>query len=298
MKGMDNKRLYTPSVTREVIEKHGFRFSKNLGQNFLIDGNIINSICSKAEITDADLVLEIGPGIGTLTQELCERAKKVIAIELDKKLLPILDETLSLYNNVEIINEDVLKIDLKSLLENKVEDENIKVVANLPYYITTPIIMRFLEEKLNIDKIVVMVQKEVALRMKAEAGTKDYGALSIAVQYYSDPEIILHVPKNVFVPRPNVDSAVIMLDVHDNQKYKVADEKLLFQIVKAAFGKRRKTLTNALSSSTLNLSKDAINKSLEECNIDPRRRGETLSIKEFVTLTDYIFALKDRNEQK
>ncbi|WP_202708185.1 16S rRNA (adenine(1518)-N(6)/adenine(1519)-N(6))-dimethyltransferase RsmA [Sporosalibacterium faouarense] len=289
---MDDKRLYSPSVTKEVIQKYGFKFSKSLGQNFLIDGNIIDNICIESGITDSDFVLEIGPGIGTLTQSLCERAKKVIAIELDRKLLPILEETLSSYDNVEVVHGDVLKIDLESLLREKFKGEKASVVANLPYYITTPIIMRFLEEKINVEKIVVMVQKEVAYRMKANPGNKDYGALSIAVQYYSDPEIILNVPKNVFMPRPNVDSAVIMLNIHKEPRYSVSDEKLLFQIVKAAFGKRRKTLLNALSSSGLGLTKDEVNKALERCGIDPKRRGETLTISEYVTLTESIAQAK------
>ncbi len=286
-----NNRIYSPAITKEIINKHKFKFSKSLGQNFLIDGNIIDSICTKAEIKTEDEVLEVGPGIGTLTQELCKRAGKVIAIELDKGLLPILDETLAEYKNVEIVQGDVLKIDLHSLFKDKFSQGRIKVVANLPYYITTPIVMKFLEERLNIDKIVVMVQKEVAQRMTASPGNKDYGALSVAVQYYSQADIILDVPSSVFMPRPNVDSAVIMLNVYDKPRIEVKNEKLLFSIVKAAFGKRRKTLLNALSSSNLNMTKDSLKKALNMCNIDPVRRGETLTIKEFVALSDYIHEL-------
>ncbi|MGF7058409.1 16S rRNA (adenine(1518)-N(6)/adenine(1519)-N(6))-dimethyltransferase RsmA [Brassicibacter mesophilus] len=285
---MDNRKLYSPNVTKEVIERHGFRFSKSLGQNFLIDGNIIEKICDGADINENDGIIEIGPGIGTLTQQLCERAGKVVAIELDKNLLPILDDTLSAYDNVEIVYGDVLKINLDQLIKEKLKGRNIKVVANLPYYITTPIIMKLLEERLDIDKIVVMIQKEVAERMQADPGNKDYGALSVAVQYYSQPEIIVNVPKNVFMPKPNVDSAVIMLDIYDSPMVEVIDKKLFFEVVKAAFGKRRKTLLNALSSGTLNINKEEIQDILHSCDINPQRRGETLSIDEFATLANSI----------
>lgn len=284
----ENKKLYSPVVVKEIIEKHGFKFSKSLGQNFLIDGNIIDRIIERADIEGNDGIIEIGPGIGTLTQKLCEKAKKVVAIELDSNLIPILEETLGAYNNVEIIHGDVLKVDLKHIIEEKLASEKVKVVANLPYYITTPIIMKLLEENLSIDKIVVMVQKEVALRMKAAPGNKDYGALSVAVQYYSKPEIIVDVPKNVFMPRPNVDSAVIMLDVYKEPAIKVENEKIFFNIVKAAFGKRRKTLLNALASS-IDLKKERIEEILKECGIDPMRRGETLTIKEFALVADEIY---------
>ncbi len=287
MKG-ENKRLYSPAVVKEIIEKHGFRFSKSLGQNFLIDGNIIDRIIEGAGIRDDDGVIEVGPGIGTLTQKLCESAGKVVAIELDNNLLPILEETLGSYSNVEIVHGDVLKVNLNQLIEEKFDGKKVKVVANLPYYITTPIIMKLLEEKLKIDKIVVMVQKEVALRMKAKPGNKDYGALSIAVQYYSKPEIIVDVPKNVFMPKPNVDSAVIMLDIYDEPVIKVRDEKLFFNVVKAAFGKRRKTLLNALAGG-IALKKEEIEKVLERSQIDPVRRGETLSITEFARIADEIY---------
>lgn len=284
----ENKRLYSPAVVKEIIEKHGFRFSKSLGQNFLIDGNIIDRIIDGANIKADDGIIEVGPGIGTLTQKLCESAGKVVAIELDNNLLPILEETLGGYSNFEVVHGDVLKVDLNKIIEEKLEARKVKVVANLPYYITTPIIMKLLEENIKIDKIVVMVQKEVALRMKANPGNKDYGALSIAVQYYSKPEIIVDVPKNVFMPRPNVDSAVIMLDVYHEPIIKVKDEKLFFKVVKAAFGKRRKTLLNALTSG-IELKKEEIEVVLERSGIDPVRRGETLSITEFARIADEIY---------
>ncbi len=285
----ENKRLYSPAVVKEVIEKHGFRFSKSLGQNFLIDGNIIDNIIEGSNIGIDDGIIEIGPGIGTLTQKLCESAGKVITIELDNNLLPILEETLGDYNNIEVIHGDVLKVDLNKIINEKLEGRKVKVVANLPYYITTPIIMKLLEENLRIDKIVVMVQKEVALRMKASPGNKDYGALSVAVQYYSAPEIIVDVPKNVFMPRPNVDSAVIMLDVYKEPAIKVKDQRLFFNVVKAAFGKRRKTLLNALSSD-IELRKEEIEAALERSGIDPIRRGETLDITEFARIADEIYS--------
>jgi len=288
MNNMENKKLYSPNVTKEIIEEYGFRFSKSLGQNFLIDGNIIDNICDGAEINKNDGIIEVGPGIGTLTQQLCERAGKVVAIELDKNLLPILDKTLNSYDNVEVVHGDVLKVDLNQIIKEKLDGLNVKVVANLPYYITTPIIMKLLEEQYDIDKIVVMIQKEVAVRMQAAPGNKDYGALSVAVQYYSKPEIIVNVPKNVFMPRPNVDSAVVMLDIYSSPSVEVREPKLFFKAVKAAFGKRRKTLLNALSSSTLGIDKKKIQEILCSCNIDPQRRGETLDINEFANLANAI----------
>ncbi|RKD30902.1 16S rRNA (adenine(1518)-N(6)/adenine(1519)-N(6))-dimethyltransferase RsmA [Thermohalobacter berrensis] len=288
---MDGKKLYSPKVTKEIVEKYSFKFSKSLGQNFLVDGNVIRKICDGANITKEDEVLEIGPGIGTLTQILAERAKKVVSVEIDKKLLPILDETLSGYENVEIVHGDVLEINLNTLIREKFKNKRIKVVANLPYYITTPIIMTLLEQKLPIDKIVVMIQKEVALRMQANPGSKDYGSLSIAVQYYSEPKIITNVSKNVFIPKPKVDSTVIMLDILDKPRVEVKDEKLMFNIVKAAFAKRRKTLTNALNSSPLGLSKKDIKEALASCDVDPKVRGENLTIEEYAQIANVI-ALK------
>ena len=236
---MDKKRLYSPSYVKEIIDKYNFRFSKGLGQNFLIDGNIVRKICEEGEVSKEDDILEIGPGIGTLTEELSYKANKVVAVELDKSLFPILDETLAGCNNVEIVPGDILKIDLPKLFSEKFESENIKIVANLPYYITTPIIGRLLEEELDIDSILVMVQSEVAERMKASPGTKDYGSLSVFVQYYTDPEIVLSVPKTAFIPRPNVDSAVIKLKIR-KEKIELEDRDTFFKVVKAAFSQREK----------------------------------------------------------
>ena len=287
-----NRDLYTPSKTKEIISKYGFRFSKRMGQNFLIDGNIINNICQGAEITQADGIIEIGPGIGTLTQQLSRYAKKVVAIELDKKLIPILGETLEGIDNIKIINNDVLKVDLEKLIEEEFEGLNVKVVANLPYYITTPIIMKLLETKLPIESISVMIQKEVAERMIAPPGKKDFGALSVAVQYYSSPEIITIVPKTVFIPQPNVDSAVIKLNIHKTPPVSVEDDKLMFDVVKSAFGQRRKTILNALSGGYLDLDKEKIKEILEIAEIDPKKRGEVLSIEDFAHIANVISSQK------
>ena len=284
---MNEKRLYSPAYVKEIIAKYGFRFSKSLGQNFLIDGNIVRKICEEADITREDGVLEVGPGIGTLTEELSLRAGKVVAVELDKNLLPILSDTLKAYENIEIVNGDILKLDLRSFLKEKFTSQNVKVVANLPYYITTPIIIKFLEEELNLDSIIVMVQKEVAERMKAKPGTKDYGALSVFVQYYTEPKIILDVPKTVFMPKPNVDSAVILLKVR-KERIDLKNKELFFRLVKAAFGKRRKTLLNSLSSSDLGLGKDQIRDILEKCNIDPNLRAENLTIEDFAKVSSLL----------
>lgn len=283
-----NRDLYMPSKTKEIVSKYGFRFSKSLGQNFLVDGNIITKICEGADITEADGIIEIGPGIGTLTQQLSKYAKKVIAVELDTKLLPILEETLEGIDNVKVINSDILKVDIKKLIEEEFEGLNVKVVANLPYYITTPIIMKLLEEKLDIKSISVMIQKEVAERMIADPGSKDYGALSVAVQYHSDPKIIANVPSSVFIPKPNVDSAVIRLDVYKNPPVEVIDEKLMFKVVKSAFGQRRKTVLNALSGGYLELDKDIIRDVLEIAEIDPKKRGEVLSKEDFAHIANVI----------
>lgn len=276
---MDKKRLYSPSYVKEIIDKYNFRFSKGLGQNFLIDGNIVRKICEEGEISKEDDILEIGPGIGTLTEELSYKANKVVAVELDKSLFPILDETLAGCNNVEIVPGDILKIDLSKLFSEKFESENIKIVANLPYYITTPIIGRLLEEELDIDSILVMVQSEVAERMKASPGTKDYGSLSVFVQYYTDPEIVLSVPKTAFMPRPNVDSAVIKLKIR-KEKIELKDREIFFKVVKAAFSQRRKTILNSLSSG-LKTDKATIRAILEKADIDPKLRAENLTIEDF-----------------
>ncbi|MBU5294271.1 16S rRNA (adenine(1518)-N(6)/adenine(1519)-N(6))-dimethyltransferase RsmA [Anaerosalibacter bizertensis] len=276
---MDKKRLYSPSYVKEIIDKYNFRFSKGLGQNFLIDGNIVRKICEEGEVSKEDDILEIGPGIGTLTEELSYKANKVVAVELDKSLFPILDETLAGCNNVEIVPGDILKIDLPKLFSEKFESENIKIVANLPYYITTPIIGRLLEEELDIDSILVMVQSEVAERMKASPGTKDYGSLSVFVQYYTEPEIVLSVPKTAFMPRPNVDSAVIKLKIR-KEKIELKDREIFFKVVKAAFSQRRKTILNSLSSG-LKTDKATIRAILEKADIDPKLRAENLTIEDF-----------------
>ena len=241
--------LGTPSATKEIIKKYSFAFQKKFGQNFLIDSNVLESIIRGAEITKDDFVLEIGPGIGTMTQYLCEAARQVVAVEIDKMLIPILEDTLSEYDNVEVINQDVLKVDIKSLAEEKNNGKPIKVVANLPYYITTPIIMGLFESGVPIDSITIMVQKEVADRMQTGPGSKDYGALSLAVQYYATAKVILNVSATCFMPRPNVDSAVIKLTRHKEPTVNVADEKLMFKIIRASFNQRRKTLVNGLKNS-------------------------------------------------
>lgn len=282
------EKLSSPRRTKEIVNKYGFRFSKSLGQNFLIDENIILKIIEGSEINKNDVIIEVGPGIGTLTQYLAEMSKKVLAIEIDKSLIPVLDETLESYDNVEVINSDVLELDLKKLVSDKFPGEKVKVVANLPYYVTTPIIMKFLEEEVPVKDIVVMVQKEVADRLKAKPKTKDYGSLSVAVQYYSQPEIVTRVPRSVFIPNPNVESTVIRLKVLDNPQVKVTDRKIFHKVVRASFAKRRKTLLNSLSFSDLELNKDQIKEILVACDIDPRRRGETLDIEEFAVLSNKI----------
>ncbi|WP_276537052.1 16S rRNA (adenine(1518)-N(6)/adenine(1519)-N(6))-dimethyltransferase RsmA [Anaerosalibacter massiliensis] len=261
------------------MSKYNFKFSKSLGQNFLIDGNILRKICEEGQVSKKDDILEIGPGIGTLTEELSSRANKVVAVELDKALIPILDETLKDCYNVEIVSGDILKIDLPKLFKEKFKNENIKVVANLPYYITTPIIGKLLEDELDIDSILVMVQYEVAERMKASPGTKDYGSLSVFVQYYTEPEIIFSVPKTAFMPSPNVDSAVIELKIR-KEKLELENRERFFKVVKAAFSQRRKTILNSLSSG-LKIEKDIIRDTLDKSGIDSKLRAENLTIEEF-----------------
>lgn len=282
------EKLSSPKKTKEIVNKYGFRFSKSLGQNFLIDENIIYKIIDGAEITKDDVVIEIGPGIGTLTQYLAEAAKKVLAIEIDKTLIPILGETLKDYENVEVINADVLNVDLKELVLDKFGGQRVKIVANLPYYVTTPIIMKFLEEEVPLLDMVVMMQKEVADRLKAKPSTKDYGSLSVAVQYYCEPSIVTRVPRTVFIPNPNVESTVIRLKVLDNPPVQVADRKVFHNVVRASFAKRRKTLLNTLSLSNLGLDKEQVKESLADCDIDPKRRGESLTIEEFAALANSI----------
>ncbi len=282
-----NKRLSSHSATMDLVKKHGFKFTKSLGQNFLIDDNIVDKIVAGAGIGPGDKIIEVGPGIGTLTREMASRAEALMAVEIDKNLIPILADTLGDYDNVKIVNEDIIKADIRGLIDENLGGGPVKLVANLPYYITTPIIMRFLEENINVTDIVVMVQKEVAERMNAQPGGKDFGALSVAVQYYCDTEIVAKVPRHLFVPQPNVDSIVIALRVRPERKYKVDDEDLYFKVVKAAFGQRRKTLLNSISSMG-NLSKDQVKEALEEAGIDPKRRGETLSLDEFAILSNVI----------
>ena len=285
--------LGTPSATKEIINKYSFAFQKKFGQNFLIDSNVLESIIRGAEITKDDFVLEIGPGIGTMTQYLCEAARQVVAVEIDKMLIPILEDSLSEYDNVEVINQDVLKVDIKSLADEKNNGKPIKVVANLPYYITTPIIMGLFESGVPIDSITIMVQKEVADRMQTGPGSKDYGALSLAVQYYATAKVILNVSATCFMPRPNVDSAVIKLTRHKEPTVNVADEKLMFKIIRASFNQRRKTLVNGLKNSPeLSFSKEQIVKAIEKIGKPETIRGEALTLEEFAELANAFTELK------
>ncbi|NLN41413.1 MAG: 16S rRNA (adenine(1518)-N(6)/adenine(1519)-N(6))-dimethyltransferase RsmA [Clostridiales bacterium] len=287
------KSLTSPKVIKEILEKHNFRFSKSLGQNFLIDRNIVEKIMEGAQVTQGDRVLEIGPGIGTLTQELISRGAKVVAVEIDKNLLPILAETLGTPPNLSIVHGDILKIDIQGLVNEFFEGKEFKVVANLPYYITTPIIMRFLEEYLPFTTLTVMIQKEVAQRMAAKPGQKEYGSLSVAIQYYTKPRLVCRVPSSVFMPRPKVDSIVIALDRLDEPPVAVYDRDLFFKVVKAAFAKRRKTILNNLTSGDLKeWDKEKILEVLESSGIDPQRRGETLNIQEFATIANNMRDIK------
>lgn len=286
-------RLSSHKATKEVVQKHNFKFSKSLGQNFLIDDNVIDKILSGARVSEEDNIIEVGPGIGTLTREMGKTAKKVVAIEIDKSLISILKETLEEFDNVEVINKDILKVDIQELVKEKLNGGPVKLIANLPYYITTPIVMKFLEEDIPVTDIVVMVQKEVADRMNALPGSKDYGALSIAVQYYCETEIVAKAPRHMFVPQPNVDSTVIGLHVREEKKYKVDNEEIFFKTVKASFGQRRKTLLNSLGGLGF-LNKDEIREVLQEANIDEKRRGETLSIEEFANLANKVTEYQNR----
>ena len=285
--------LSNPTNTLAVINKHEFAFQKKFGQNFLIDEGIVNKIVREAGVTKDDFVLEIGPGIGTMTQLLCEQAGGVAAVEIDTNLIPILKETLAEYDNVTIINEDILKVDIKKLAEEKNGGKPIKVVANLPYYITTPIIMGLFESNVPIDSITVMVQKEVADRMQVGPGTKDYGALSLAVQYYSKPQVVINVPPECFIPRPNVGSAVIRLTRYKEPPVNVKDEKLMFKLIRASFNQRRKTLANGLNNSPeINFSKEEITAAIESLHKGPSIRGEALTLSEFAALSDYFSNIK------
>lgn len=281
--------LVNPKKTKEILNKYDFVLQKKYGQNFLIDNHVLDKIIEGADVGKDDFVLEIGPGIGTLTQALCEKARQVQAVEIDKALIPILNETLADYDNVSIINKDILKIDLNKLVEEKNNGNPIKVVANLPYYITTPIIMAFLENSVPVESLTVMVQKEVAQRMQASAGSKDYGALSLAVQYYAEPYIVANVPPNCFIPRPKVASTVIRLKVYKEPQVEVKDEKLMFQLIRASFNQRRKTLVNGLNNSKdLTFSKEEIQEALRNQNISEMIRGEALTLEKFAGLANYL----------
>ena len=282
-------KLGNPKNTIEILNKYKFVFQKKFGQNFLIDTHVLEKIVNAAEITKDDFVLEIGPGIGTLTQYLCERAGKVVAVEIDKMLIPILEETLAAYDNVRVLNEDILKVDLVSLIKEENNNRPIKVVANLPYYITTPIIMDLFEKHIPLSGITIMIQKEVADRIRAIPGSKDYGALSLVVQYYAKPYIAANVPPNCFIPRPKVGSAVICLTPHKKPPYDVKDESLLFSLIRASFNQRRKTLVNGIYNyEGLSFSKDLILEALTASGLAKDIRGESLSLEQFINIANYL----------
>jgi 16S rRNA (adenine1518-N6/adenine1519-N6)-dimethyltransferase len=281
--------LGNPTNTIAVLNRYGFSFQKKFGQNFLIDENVVEKIVREAGVTKDDFVLEIGPGIGTMTQILCENAREVVAVEIDKKLIPILTEdTLAAYDNVTVINEDILKVDIAKLANERNGGRPIKVVANLPYYITTPIIMGLFESHVPLESITVMVQKEVADRMQVGPGTKDYGALSLAVQYYANPKLVLTVPASCFMPRPNVDSAVIRLTRYEEPPVDVKNEKLMFQLIRAAFNQRRKTLVNSIGNSGLAVTKEQAVNAIAECAFSPTVRGEALTLEQFAMLANKL----------
>lgn len=281
--------LGNPQETIAVLQKYNFNFQKKFGQNFLIDTHVLDKIIAAAQITKEDMVLEIGPGIGTMTQYLCENAREVVAVEIDKNLIPILEDTLSGYDNVSLINGDILKVDINQIVQEKNNGKPIKVVANLPYYITTPIIMGLFESHVPIENITVMVQKEVADRMQVGPGTKDYGALSLAVQYYAEPYIVANVPPNCFMPRPKVGSVVIRLTRHSEPPVVVKDEAMMFRLVRASFNQRRKTLVNGLSNSPeVTATKEEILQALEKMGMPATVRGETFGLEEFAQLTNLL----------
>ena len=284
------EKLSNPQVAIETIKKYDFAFQKKFGQNFLIDGHVLDKIIAAAGVTKEDVVLEIGPGFGTMTQYLAEAAKEVIAVEIDKTLIPILQETLKDYDNVTLINEDILKVDIGALAKEKNGGNPIKVVANLPYYITTPIIMGLFENHVPLENVTVMVQKEVAQRMQAGPGTKDYGALSLAVQFYAQPYIVANVPPNCFIPRPNVGSAVIRLTKWEKPPVQVKDEAFLFSLIRASFNQRRKTLQNSLVNGGIGVTKEQVAAALEQMELPPAVRGEALTLSQFAGLSDLLKA--------
>lgn len=286
--------LWSPAKVSEILKQHNFHTTKSLGQNFLVDANIINKIISTAEISNQDLVIEIGTGIGVLTGALAEKANKVIAVEIDKRLIPILEDTLAAYNNIEVVLADAMKVNFDRLAQEKTngcfgsKGKSYKLVANLPYYITTPLIMHLLSNKFNLDSLVIMVQKEVAMRLAAGPNNKNYGAITVAVQYYTRPEIVFKVPRTVFYPRPDVDSAVVKLQRRKKPPVAVKDEDVFFKVVRAAFGQRRKTLLNALTGSDMGIAKEKLIEVLSEVDIDYKRRGETLSLEEFALIANNL----------
>ncbi|MGN0431185.1 MAG: 16S rRNA (adenine(1518)-N(6)/adenine(1519)-N(6))-dimethyltransferase RsmA [Lachnospiraceae bacterium] len=285
--------LGIPQNTIAVLQKYNFNFQKKYGQNFLVDTHVLEKIMDAAQITKEDCVVEIGPGIGTMTQYLAERAGEVVAVEIDKNLIPILEETLSEYDNVTVINDDILKVDLNSIVEEKNQGKPVKIVANLPYYITTPIIMGLFENHVPLKSITIMVQKEVADRMQVGPGTKDYGALSLAVQYYAKPEIVAIVPPNCFIPRPNVGSAVIRLTRYEAPPVCVKDEKFMFSLIRASFNQRRKTLANSLANAqNLSLSREKVTCALEGMGLSPTIRGEALTLEQFASLADLLQTIR------
>lgn len=284
--------LGTPKSTIEILQKYGFNFQKKYGQNFLIDSHILEKIVQASGITKEDFVLEIGPGIGTMTQYLAENAREVVAVEIDRALIPILEDTLSDYQNVTVIHEDILKVDIKKLAEEKGADRPVKVVANLPYYITTPIIMGLFESRIPLHSITVMVQKEVADRMQVGPGTKDYGALSLAVQYYAKPEVVLQVSPTCFMPKPKVGSTVIKLTCHQNPPVKAEDEKLMFSLIRASFNQRRKTLVNGIGNAqNLRYTKEQVAAALEKLGLPSTIRGEELTLNQFAELSNMLYLL-------
>lgn len=280
--------LGIPANTIEILKKYNFSFQKKFGQNFLIDTHILEKIIEESYITKDDCVLEIGPGIGTMTQYLAENARHVVAVEIDKSLIPILEDTLSEYDNVTVLNADILKTDIQAICDEYNNGQPIKVVANLPYYITTPIIMGLFESHVPLKSITIMVQKEVAERMKEGPGSKDYGALSLAVQYYADPEIVAEVSPNCFIPKPNVGSAVIRLTRYEKPPVNVEDENFMFALIRASFNQRRKTLSNGLSNAGLGISREQVTKALEQMELSPTVRGEALTLEQFANLSNIL----------